>query len=587
MTDKVIVTNLTALKAKYGAAGLASIKSAVNDLIAADKGRGLMTSLVALDDAAAMKKLEATAVTNAASPSQNKKAIDGVYRALAPDFLMLLGAIDVIPHQDLKNPLWTGDPEDDPDKFAYGDLPYACEAAYSRDVQKFNGPSRIVGRLPDLVGETSPAYLVGLLKTAAKWKGRTPKEYASCLGISAEVWRESTELSMTKIFGSTNGLKTSPKSSPKWPSSLINRRMHFINCHGADTYPNFLGQSVDDENDQPISHEAAFVGQAGNILEGTVVAAECCYGGQLYPPAEADDAQAGLCNTYLGRKAYGFLGSTTVAYGPADSNDMADLVCLFFLQNVLGGASLGRAALQARQKFIRDSSPMSPTNFKTLAQFNLYGDPSVTPVKTADSHVAVGPKSAVKMGASKSGASKAGAAKAVAVSNRVERAERRETLRAEGLHLAATQPVLAGDGQTASASVRATLNKIAQQMNMTPSAALSFDVRAAAGAPSAPKGGVKMGAKAGAKGLGKSGAAAKTVAPPTTAFHVLFGTSGPPAPKAGATAKSIAAKKGIASGKAAAKRPVADGARRVKITTILEAKEVDGKIVSVRKLFRR
>src|SRR5829696_4835533 len=105
MTDKVIVTNLTALKQKYGADGLNKIQSAVKDLIAADKKRGLTTTLVALENSAAMAKLKAPAVNDSASARENKKAIDGVFKALAPDYLMILGSIDVVPHQDLKNPL--------------------------------------------------------------------------------------------------------------------------------------------------------------------------------------------------------------------------------------------------------------------------------------------------------------------------------------------------------------------------------------------------------------------------------------------------------------------------------------------------
>ena len=35
---------------------------------------------------------------------------------------MILGSIDVIPHQDLKNPLYDGPKGDDPDEFAYGDV---------------------------------------------------------------------------------------------------------------------------------------------------------------------------------------------------------------------------------------------------------------------------------------------------------------------------------------------------------------------------------------------------------------------------------------------------------------------------------
>ena len=89
--DKVIVTNVSALKSKYGAQGLTKINAAVKQLITADKGRGLWTILVAVDDAAAMGKLKAKAVTDATNPKQNKTTIDGVFKAIMPDYLMILG----------------------------------------------------------------------------------------------------------------------------------------------------------------------------------------------------------------------------------------------------------------------------------------------------------------------------------------------------------------------------------------------------------------------------------------------------------------------------------------------------------------
>src|SRR2546425_1917897 len=133
MDDKVIATNLSVLRQKYGS-GANKILAAVRKLIVADKKRGLRTRLVALDDAAAMKKLKAPVVTKAAETKQNKRAIDAVFRALLPDYLLLLGATDVIPHQDMKNPVYGGE---DFDALAYGDLPYACEAPYSQRPQDF------------------------------------------------------------------------------------------------------------------------------------------------------------------------------------------------------------------------------------------------------------------------------------------------------------------------------------------------------------------------------------------------------------------------------------------------------------------
>ena len=74
MVDKLIVTNRAALRAKYGARGLARLTAAINTLIAADRKRGLMTRLIALDSAA-MKRYGPT-VTDASSARQNKRAID-------------------------------------------------------------------------------------------------------------------------------------------------------------------------------------------------------------------------------------------------------------------------------------------------------------------------------------------------------------------------------------------------------------------------------------------------------------------------------------------------------------------------------
>src|SRR5688572_7543025 len=239
MTTKIIVTNETALKAKYGSAGLKKINAALKKLIAADKTRGIGTRVIAIDNAAAMKKVKGKAVKKASSPKQNKDAIDKVYRASLPDYLMILGAPDGIPYQDVHNPLYSGD---EPDQFAYGDVPYACEAPYSQAPEKFVGPTRVVGRLPDLMGATKPAYLVDLLGAVAQWKSGTAQDYANYFGVSAAVWRGSTALSLQKVFGGNQALLLSPPGGPAWTAAQLAPRMHFINCHGSALDPNFYGQ---------------------------------------------------------------------------------------------------------------------------------------------------------------------------------------------------------------------------------------------------------------------------------------------------------------------------------------------------------
>ena len=531
--DKVIATNLTALQAKYGAAGVKKIQTALQSLIVADKKRGLNTAVFALDRAADMKKVKAPAVTAATDPRQNKAAIDALFKALAPDYLLILGAADVIPHQDLKSPTFSP-PDDDPDEFAFGDIPYACESPYSQQPEDFFGPTRVVGRLPDIQGGQDPQFLIGLLKRAATYNSGEVDGYRQYFGLSAEIWKGSTAMSLANTFGDSDAMKTVPKSSSKWPPASLGKLSHFINCHGASRNQNFFGQPESGAEEFPTSLDATFLDK--KVTEGTVAAAECCYGAQLYNPHTRHPP---ICNTYLGSGAYGFLGSTTIAYGPADGNGQADLLCQFFLQNVLQGASLGRAVLEARQKFVHKSSMSDTANVKTIAQFNLYGDPSLVPVKSVHAVVPTETK----------GGAKGKAAHASSTAQRVERAERRRDLFSRGLALANSQPTIRRTANSKRKSINSALAKAAKAQGITPTNTLSFEVEAPPISKSMPK-----------------AMLSKDLV--TTRVHMCFGT-----------ATGHKRKTNVAADEAEASSVVQ--------TIALIIKEVDGEVVSTTKVFAK
>lgn len=123
--DKVVITNMGALKEKYGNK-MSRIEEAIGRFIAADKKRGLETKLVAVDSAGDMKPVQGPIVTNKDDQKQAKEAVDAVFMAYQPDYLMILGSPDVFPHQELKNPAY--DPNGDDDRVVPSDIPYACEA---------------------------------------------------------------------------------------------------------------------------------------------------------------------------------------------------------------------------------------------------------------------------------------------------------------------------------------------------------------------------------------------------------------------------------------------------------------------------
>ena len=369
MTRKVIVTDQAQLRGKYGDAGLARVREAVDQLIRADQARGLATDWVALDTAGPWRAKQGNQATF-------KNAIDHVCGRAKPDYLLILGGPDVVPHQILTNPV------DDEDDAVPSDLPYACSGSFAGQAEAFLGPSRVVGRVPDLPEARDPGLLVAQLAHARDWKPRRKSDSGGCFALSALEWKTSTTLSVQAAFGPSARARTSPKQGPAWKPADLAPRMHFINCHGAEVDPQFYGQQADA---YPVAHRASQL--AGQIAGGTVVAAECCYGAELYDPA---GTTPGICVTYLREGAIGFLGSTTIAYGPADTNGEADLVCRYFVEALLKGASLGRALLAARQRFIKRASPLSPVSLKTLAQFLLLGDPSLCAIGGA---VAPGTKS--------------------------------------------------------------------------------------------------------------------------------------------------------------------------------------------------
>jgi hypothetical protein len=500
MTDKVILSNHSALVAKYQAAGERTVNKAVQALIAADRARGLNTAYIEIDVGAIMKKYGGTPVTNAASASQNKRAVDAIYKALAPDYIVLLGAVDVIPHQPLVNPVFNPSrPNDDSDRIVPSDLPYACEAGYNTSIERFTGPTRVVGRLPDLSGGADPAPLVDAINTAASAQSRPRAAYEKCLGISASVWQKSTALSLQAIFGSDDEGQISPDAGPPWSATLLEYRSHFINCHGAPRTAQFFGQKG---NKYPVSFQASDLN--GKLSDGVVAAMECCYGAELYDVSQAA-GQLGICNTYLANKAYGYLGSTTIAYGPGDSNEWADVLCQCFLEGVLDGASLGRALLEARQKYIQAAlTPLGPIDLKTLAQFVLLGDPSVQPVA---------PPPAQPAGKSVTASLAKSKVFSLMASDRSSRIDRRKDLITNGLALARTWPTVRSKSVgSPRGSIRTQLEKLASDLGLEEPSMMTFK------APRTPASAARSGAQPKAL-LAKQ--------PDVTAVHLIMETQEP------------------------------------------------------------
>ena len=362
MATMVIVVNAKALEQKYGERAT-EVWRAVDDLIAADADRGIQTQLVKLDD---------PEVPGTGSPipldadcSAIKDAIDAIFQARRPDYLMLLGGPDLLPHCELQNPA-----PGDGDAIVPSDLPYACEAPCSTKAADFIAPTRVVSRTPDVPGATDPDVLINELRVATTWTSRSRKRYEPYLGVTAEVWMGSTRLSLTQLYGNASAMQVSPPDGPDWEAASLGHLSHFGNLHGAQRSSQYYGQHG---SSYPVAHDASVV--EGRLEDGTVAAFEACYGGELFE----SNPQPAMPFAYLGSGAYGFFGSTTIAYGPTNGNDYADVICRLFQSSILNGASIGRAGLEARQEYVAQSTPLDPVDLKTLAQFLVLGNPAAQP----------------------------------------------------------------------------------------------------------------------------------------------------------------------------------------------------------------
>ncbi|HSW25175.1 MAG TPA: hypothetical protein VLJ62_20610, partial [Burkholderiaceae bacterium] len=88
--QKIIVTNVAALRAKYGKT-YGKVKAALAALVASDKARGLKSKLIAIDSKADMKTVRGRAVSGPRDQRGAKAAIDAIVRKHEPDYIVILG----------------------------------------------------------------------------------------------------------------------------------------------------------------------------------------------------------------------------------------------------------------------------------------------------------------------------------------------------------------------------------------------------------------------------------------------------------------------------------------------------------------
>jgi hypothetical protein len=125
------------------------------------------------------------------------------------------------------------------------------------------------------------------------------------------------------------------------------------------------------------------------VKPGALVAAVCCYGAGIFPPDDPLAKPRGsralpMAAAYLHAGALAFMGSTKIAYVGAMDPLCGDWIVASYLKKALGGASLGRAMLEAKQDYLanlqRQGETPDTADEKTMIEFVLLGDPAIHPI---------------------------------------------------------------------------------------------------------------------------------------------------------------------------------------------------------------
>lgn len=392
---KIIATNRSALKKKYRGKASQVIKL-LDDIIAADKERDIDTSVIFVDDAAAMRKVKGRAVKDPANEEQNVKAVQKIFAGAKPDYLLIFGSSDIIPLIRIKNPVYkqfTDEEDADGDgdvteldeedgKYIDSDLPYACNVPFTRNYKAYMSgrkPIRVIGRLPDIVDKPSVRYVEKVVKHATGWKPNEEQD-GNAFVLSTNDWSKISRATAKSLFGKKFDIFISKDEKGTDNVDLEKYHLHLINCHGTNASAAYWNS----QNGIAIKSRQL----NGHIKKGSIVAAECCFGAQLF--WDKNEALA-MASNYLEEGAYGFMGSTTTSYGATNQHDEpfdADIMTRYFLKYILEGRSAGSALQQARIDFKRDvfsivrGADVLPS-YKTLLQFYLLGDPSIHYIRKA------------------------------------------------------------------------------------------------------------------------------------------------------------------------------------------------------------
>lgn len=354
----VLYTNLNLLSQNLGIPK-EDILTAINNFITVRKADGISYELFDVSDK----------ISNNSSLQEH---ISLVHSAVSQGqrYLFILGDNEIIPTCVWDN--MASDREHDSD--VSSDLPFATLDSESPFYgKKFDFDNCLyVGRLPT-------AVIMNYLNNIASY---TKPSSINSFAMSAMVWTMETMELYGQVRNASDNvhgpeMETSPLFELGQEQSSIpsNTNLLLFNLHGSNQTEFWYGQEGSDYP-EAMSHESL-----DHLTEPYFLAVEACYGARY----ENLSISQSILLSALNSKCLSFLGSSRIAFGrPMPEGCCADVVCSEHLVNLLKGMRAGEAFNLARKKLMEDSGP---DEIKTLAEFSLYGDPSLSIIQNMEKSI--------------------------------------------------------------------------------------------------------------------------------------------------------------------------------------------------------
>ncbi|SHK66622.1 zinc-ribbon domain-containing protein [Fibrobacter sp. UWB12] len=277
-----------------------------------------------------------------------------------PKYLFILGNEEIINLMSWENECI------DSDENVLADLPYVTldvDSPWNGQQYDFSQVLR-TGRLPSYTGETLDEF-VKYFATSSSYSLESKIEP---FGLSAFVWQKASNAQYREI--SQNEVKTSPSITLANVGQVMpqNVNLLYFNLHGSNQTEFWYGQQG---HSYPETFSPEIVKQIKNPF---FLGVEACYGARYTQGLSPNDS---IVLTAMQNRCLALLGSSKIAYGPCEPPGFcADIIIGVFLKNVQDGKSAGDAYCEALTVLMSEKDPDDST-IKTLAEFSLYGDPSI------------------------------------------------------------------------------------------------------------------------------------------------------------------------------------------------------------------